>query len=110
MGNCLKKTYTSSELLLSEYNEFSTIQIDSNTNNISRLNDKYAALEKNVNILDNSFTTLDENTETNIKSLSEDIHHLHQELNKLKEEVNNIQNTNKVLIKKLAGKDNIITM
>lgn len=105
MGNCFKKTYTSSELLLSDYNEFSVVQIDSNTNNISRLNDKYTALEKNVNILDNSFTTLDENTEINIKTLSEDIHHLHQELNKLKDEISNIQNSNKVLIKKLSVKN-----
>ena len=103
MGNCFKKTY-SSELLLSDYNEFSTIQLDSNTNNIARLNEKYTALEKNVNSLDNSFTTLDDNTETNIKSLSHDMHHLHQEIIKLREEVNNIQNSNKVLIKKLSVK------
>jgi DNA repair exonuclease SbcCD ATPase subunit len=102
MGNCFKKTYSSGELLLSEYNEFSTIQLDSNTNNIARLNDKYTSLEKNINTLDNSFTTLDENTEINIKSLSDDIHHLHQEIIKVREEIENVQNSNKVLIKKLS--------
>ena len=105
MGNCFKKRYPegSEALLLSEYNELSTIQLDSNTNNIARLNEKYSALESNFNQLDNSINKLDNNSDNNLKSLSEDVHHLNQEIIKIREEVGNLQNTNKILIKKLSS-------
>lgn len=96
MGNCFGKKYTSESLLLSDYNEFSTIQLDSNTNNISRLNTKFTSLESSINMLDN-------NTTSNIESLSIDIHHLNQEIISLKENYVNLLNTNKMLVKKLQS-------
>ena len=107
MGNCIKKKNyqeSTASMLLNEYSEYSPIQIDSNTNNIDRLNEKYKALEYNFNQLDNSVTKKFDNlTENDIKTLSEDIHHLNQEFVKIKQDFVNLQNSNKLLIKKLSN-------